>query len=95
LARRYVRLVTGCRHYAAAASFGARQKDTQEALCAQLKRYNEDVLKELRNPDPAHRAVAESQLALCIDLTAMLFSPEEAELLKRRGRSALGTEQAA
>jgi hypothetical protein len=92
LARRYVRLVTGCRHYAAAASFGAKQKDTQEALCAHLKRYNEDVLKELRGPDPAQRVVAEAQLALCVDFTAMLFSPEESELLKRRGRSALGVE---
>ena len=90
LGRRYVRLVTGCRHFAAAASFAAKQKDATEELCAYLKRYNEDVLKELRSGDAARRTVAEAQFALCADLTAALFSTEEAELLRRRGKAALG-----
>ncbi len=53
LARRYVRLVTGCRPFAAAACFAAKQNEIFEDLCAYLKRYNEDVLKGLRSADPA------------------------------------------
>jgi len=95
LGRRYARLATGCRNFAAAACFAAKNKDTLETLGAYLKRYNEDVLKELRGADPASRAVAETQFALCADLTAMLFSAEEAELLRRRGKAALGSDKAA
>jgi hypothetical protein len=95
LARRYVRLVTASRDFAANACFAAKQKDAYEALCAYLKRYNEDVVKALREPDPARRAVAELQFALCVEFTAALFSPQEAELLRRRGRAALGSDQAA
>ncbi len=95
LARRYVRLVTASRDFAANACFAARQKDAYEAMCAYLKRYNEDVVKALRETDPARRAVAELQFALCTEFTAALFSPQEAELLRRRGRAALGAEKAA
>ena len=90
LARRYARLVVGCRKFAAAASFAARHKDAFEEMSAYLQRYNEDVIKELRTGDPIRRAVAESQLQFCSELTALLFSEEEAELLRRRGRVAQG-----
>jgi hypothetical protein len=89
IARRYVRLVTGCRNSAAAACFAAKQKDAHEALCTHLQLYNEDLVRQLRAADPASRPVAEAQFALCADLTAMLFSTEEAELLRRRGKAAL------
>jgi hypothetical protein len=95
MARRYVRLVTGCRKFAANASFSAKQKEVSEDLCAYLKRYNEDVLKELRSPGLSGRAVVETQFALCTDFTAMLFSAEEAELLRRRGKAASSAEKAA
>jgi len=95
LARRYVRLVTASRDFAGNACFAAKQKDAYEALCAHLKRYNEDVVKALRETEPARRAVAETQFALCTEFTALLFSPQEAELLRRRGRAALGSDQAA
>jgi hypothetical protein len=52
-----------------------------------LKRYNEDVLKALKaNPQDA---VANAQFQFCAELTAVLFSEEEAELFRRRGRAAL------
>ncbi len=87
MALRYARLVAGSRNFAAAASFAAKQKTIYEELCALLKRYNEDVIKALKL-DPEN-AVAAAQFQLCADLTATLFSEEEAELLRRRGKAAL------
>lgn len=85
LALRYVRLVVGSRNFAAAASFGASQKAAFEELCAYLRRYNEDVVKEMRGPA---NPVMETQFAFATDLTALLFSAEEAELMRRRGKAA-------
>ncbi len=84
---RYTRLVAGCRGFAAAGSFAAKQKMVDDELATLLKRYNEDVLKALKaNPQDA---VANAQFLFCAELTGVLFSEEEAELLRRRGRSAL------
>jgi len=70
-----------------AASFAAKQKMAYDDLCTVLKRYNEDVLKALKaNPNDI---VANAQFQLCAELTAILFSNEEADLLRRRGRAAL------
>ena len=88
LALKYARLVTGSRNFAAAASFAAKQKDAAEEMSGHLRRYNEDLVKELRGTDPQRRANAEAQFELCAELTAMLFSPEEAELLRRRSKAA-------
>jgi hypothetical protein len=86
---RYARLVAGCRTFAAAASFAAKQKTTDDELGTLLRRYNDDVLKALK-ADPQN-PVANAQFLFCAELTAFLFSEEEAELLRRRGRSALST----
>lgn len=87
LALRYARLVGGSRLFAAAASFAAKQKETADELCTALKRYNEDVVKALKaNPQ---NAVVNAQFQLCAELSSILFSDEEAELLRRRGRAAL------
>ena len=86
MAVRYARLVAGSRNFAAAASFAAKQKTTYEELCTSLKRYNEDLLRALK-ADPQH-AVANAQLVLCAELVGILFSEEEAELLRRRARAA-------
>jgi hypothetical protein len=87
MALRYARLVAGSRFFAAAASFAAKQKMVYEELCATLKRYNEDLIKALKaNPQ---NPVANAQFLLCAELTAVLYSDEEAELLRRRGRAAL------
>jgi hypothetical protein len=88
MALKYVRLVVGSRNFAAAGSFAAKQKTTYEDIGAYLRRYVEDVVKELRISDAARRAVAEQQFQLCVELTALLFSDQEAELLQRRGRAA-------
>ncbi|MFO1249098.1 MAG: hypothetical protein U1E93_13000 [Alphaproteobacteria bacterium] len=86
LATRYARLVAGSRNFAAAASFAAKQKTIYEDLCTSLKRYNDDLVRALK-ADPQH-AVANAQLQLCAELSAILFSEEEAELLRRRARAA-------
>ena len=91
LALKYVRLVVGSRNFAAAGSFAAKQKTAFEDIGAYLRRYVEDAVKELRVSDPARRAVAEQQFQLCVELTQLLFSDKEAELLQRRGRAAQST----
>ena len=91
MALRYARLVAGCRNFAAAASFGAKQKEIYDELCSALKRYNEDLVNGLKTLDPVRAEVANGQLHLCTELTAILFSEEEAELLRRRGKAAQAT----
>lgn len=86
MALRYARLVSGSRNFAAAASFAAKQRATYDDLGALLKRYNEDVVKALKAGP--QNDVATAQFQLCTELTALLFSEEEAELLRRRGRAA-------
>ena len=85
LAMRYVRLVVGSRNFAEKASFAARQKTVFEELCAYLRRYNEDVVAAMKGPI---NPIVETQFALATELTAFLFSAEEAELMRRRGRAA-------
>jgi hypothetical protein len=87
MALRYAQLVAGSRTFAAAASFAAKQGATYDDLSTVLKRYNEDVVQALK-ADPQN-SVANAQFQLCAELTAILFSNEEAELLRRRGRAAL------
>jgi hypothetical protein len=86
---RYARLIVGCRPFAAAASFGAGQKDAQDEAMQLLRSYNEDVVKELRTAQGPRREVVERQFDLAVSMTALLYSEEEAELLRRRGRAAL------
>lgn len=86
MALRYARLVAGSRNFAAAASFAAKQRTTSDDLGAMLKRYNEDLVKALKS-EP-QKQVASAQFQFCTELTAILFSEEEAELLRRRGRAA-------
>jgi len=52
-------------------------------------------VRELRANEGDRRANAEQYYAVAVELTALFFSPEEAEFLRRRGRAALGTNQAA
>lgn len=88
-ALKYARLISGCRVFAAAASFAAKLKDAQDEVTSYLRRYTEDLVKEMRAGEGSRREVVDSQFAVTVELTALLFSEEEAELLRRRGRAAL------
>jgi hypothetical protein len=88
-ARRYALLVAGCQPLAAAASFGASAKEAYEDMRQLLRAYNEDVVKELRTAPEPRRAIVESQFDFVSGLTATLFSDEEADFLRRRGKAAL------
>jgi hypothetical protein len=90
-ALRYARLMDGCRRLAAAASFGAKLQDAMDEAAQTLRSYNEDVVKELRTASGPRRAVAESQFELVAELTSLLFSAEEAEFLRRRGKAAVSS----
>lgn len=85
LAMRYVRLVVGSRNFAEKASFAAKQKNVYEEICAYLRRYNEDVVAAMRGPA---NPIVETQFQLATEFTALLFSAEEAELMRRRGKAA-------
>jgi hypothetical protein len=91
----YAKLVAGCRPVAAAASFGASQKNTADLLGVMLKTYCEDIVKELRTAEGDQRANAEAYFNVAVELVAVLFSPEEGEFFRRRGRAALGFAAAA
>ncbi len=85
---RYARLIVGCSLYAAAASFGAAQKDAVREVSQHLRGYNEDLIREMRAAAGETRAVVERQFELAVELTGLLFSAEEAEFLRRRARAA-------
>lgn len=84
----YARLVANCRKFAAAASFAARQQGAQDEICTEVRRYVEDVIRALRDPEKFKPQIVQAQFELCVTLTEVLFSGEEAELLRRRGRAA-------
>jgi hypothetical protein len=83
-----VKLVAGSRNFAAAASFGAKQKASHEEMRNFMRRHNEDLVNELRGGDPAKKAIAEAQFEYCVELTTALFGEEDAELLRRRVKAA-------
>jgi hypothetical protein len=85
----YLRLVAGCRAFAAAGSFGASNKNALDDISVVLKRYIEDLLKELRAAEGNKRVIAEQFFAITVEMTEMLFNAEETEILRRRGRAAL------
>ena len=84
----YVRLVVGTRHFAAAASFAAKQSLALEEIGNHLRRYVENAVRDLRSSNGEKRARIESQLEYCAELAALLFSGGEAELIRRRVRAA-------
>lgn len=86
---RYARLVIGCRHLASRASFGATHKDAIDEIERELRVYNEDIVKLMRDPDETKRAKAEPYFRTAVDLTAILFSEEEADFLRRRARASM------
>jgi hypothetical protein len=91
----YAKLIAGCRSFAAPASFGASNKDAIEKVSAAIKAYIEDLLKEMRAAEGDRRTHAEQFFSLCVEIVSCLFSHEEADLLRRRGRAACATAAAA
>jgi hypothetical protein len=86
----YARLVGGAWNFAAAASFAAKHKAAFEEISHHLRRYVEDAVRELKG-EGERRVAAEFQLNYCAELASVLFSPEEAELIRRRVRAAQAT----
>jgi hypothetical protein len=86
MALRYAQLIAGCRDIAANASFAAKHKVARAEIETEVRRYIEDVLRALRAPNTAGMDIIAAQFELCVQLVAILFSAEEAELLRRRGR---------
>lgn len=91
----YARLIAGCRRFAAAGSFAASLKRADEEAGIALKSYNEDIVRELRNASEENRINAEQYAAVATELTTILFSPEEGDFMRRRGRAAISAPIAA
>jgi hypothetical protein len=91
----YARLILGCRPFAAGASFGTSLKNAEGEVIFALKGYNDEIVRELRAASGDKRINAEQYFTLAVELTALLFSPEEGEFLRRRGRAAVATAVAA
>jgi len=87
----YARLIDGCRRLAVPGSFGAKHQDALDESSQTLRGYNEDLVKELRTAAGPRREIVETQFQLAAELTALLFTHEEAELLRRRGKAALSS----
>ncbi len=85
----YARLIVGTKPYAAAASFGAALKDTCDELVGALGPYNDELVRELRAAEGERHEHALAYFDLAAELTTLLLSPEEGELLRRRGRAAI------
>jgi hypothetical protein len=86
---RYARLMVGSAPYAAAASFAAAQKEALDEASQHLRGYNEDLIREMRGTEDQRRVVLERQFELAAEATALFFSAEEADFLRRRARAAL------
>jgi len=91
---RYAKLIAGSAPYAAMGSFAATQRDAMDDVSQHLRGYNEDLIKEMRVPEGERQPGAEHQFELAAELTALIFSPEEAEHLRRRGRAAVASRAA-
>jgi len=94
-ALRYARLITRCRPIAAAAAFGAALTQADDEIATALQRYCEDLTRELRATTGEKLAHAEAFFTISIELTSILFSAEEGEFLRRRGRAATSAQAAA
>ncbi len=73
---------------AATSSHGLAQRQARDEAMAHLKRYNDDIVRELRTAQGPRRALVEHRLELAAELTALLFGAAEAEALRRRAASA-------
>ena len=94
-ARSYAALLAGCRPVAPTAAFGAALSDADNEITTALTRYCDDLVAELRAAEGERLANAVGYLSVAIDLATILFSAEEAEFLRRRGRAATGVQAAA
>ena len=88
-ALRYAALLSGCKPFAAAGSFGASLEKAQKLAVECVLRHNEDAVRELRDAEEPRRRIVQDQFALAAELTSMLCGEGEADLLRRRGRAAL------
>ena len=87
-ALRYATLIAGAKPFASAGSFAASREEAHKTAADYLRRYNEEALYDLRTTNMERRQLAKDRFALASELTAILCSEEEAELLRRRGRAA-------
>ncbi|MDE2466709.1 MAG: hypothetical protein KGO02_23780 [Alphaproteobacteria bacterium] len=90
-ALRYADLIVGCRPFAAAVSVSAALDAAQEETEREMRTYNEELLRVMREASPDTVTPAEDSLEFAAQLTARILGANEAEYLRRRGRAALSS----
>jgi hypothetical protein len=82
-AKQFAALLVACRAFAVPLGFEADYRAALDETTASLRRYGEDIAREVRVASLETRANAEAHLALAVALFAILFGREEAALLRR------------
>ena len=91
----YAKLIPGSRNFASAASFAASLGAANDEIALGLKSYCDGIVRELRAAEGETRRRIEEYFELAAELTTILFSAEEGEFLRRRGRAATAAQAAA
>ncbi|MGQ0742580.1 MAG: hypothetical protein ACT4OG_09880 [Alphaproteobacteria bacterium] len=82
-ARRFAVLLTECRALALPLGFDAEFRPALDDTVSALRRYGEDIAREVRVATLETGPNAEAHLAVAADLFGILFGKEEADLLRR------------
>ncbi|HEX3810044.1 MAG TPA: hypothetical protein VHW02_10135 [Rhizomicrobium sp.] len=88
-AMRYARLLQGCKSFAVAGAFGAALQTACDRVSAELALYDDALVAELRAAEGEKRQRVEAYFQAAADLTALVLSEKDAEIMRRRGRAAL------
>jgi len=86
-AKRFATLLVACRPIALGLGFDASLAPALEDVTRALRRYGEDIAREVRVSQPETRERAEAHLAAALELCATVLGKEEAELLRRQSLS--------
>ncbi len=78
----------GLRFVATKAAFGTVYRDVIDSMEDTIVRYSENIVNEIRATEGEEREKAEAYLDVAVQLTRHILGETEANLLKRRARSA-------
>lgn len=87
-------LVMGARPHATAGAFGSIIAEIDEKIGGLLRHYTADMIDELAIAPPGLRPQASVFIQHAIELTCIMMSPEEGELIRRRAAAALDAQAA-
>ena len=87
-ARKFAQLLVHCRALAVPLGFEREFRPALDETVSALRRYADDIAREVRADAPETRANAEAHLAAALDLFNIVLGREEADLLRRNSYAA-------